>query len=405
MQLEPPVNHQLVVIGASAGGVEALSTLVATLRVDFPAPIVIAQHLERSRISHLEEILARRSLLPVRTVLDHQVLEAGVVYVVPAARNVEITQRDVSLQADGAAGPKPSVDLLLGTAARVFGEDLYAVVLTGTGSDGANGARLVKEAGGTVIIQNPETATFPGMPLSLAPTTVDIVADLDAIGPLLHDLLVGTYAPPTPEVDRRMRALLDQLRRESGIDFTRYRQPTIQRRLQRRMADTGRQTLDEYTRYLQRHPEEYQRLADTFLIKVTDFFRDPELYELLRERVLPELIEEARAHGNELRFWSAGAATGEEPYSLAILLAEVLGDEIDNFHVRIFATDVNAAAMEFARRGVYPPAALTNLSPELRQRYFASVDGRCGASWSSGSTIWRSARRSRVSTCYSAATC
>ncbi len=375
MQAESPPVRQLVVVGSSAGGVEALSTLVASLPTDFPAPIVVAQHLDRSRVSHLEEILARQSTLPVRTVVATEVLQPGVVYVVPADRDVEISDHHVSVRENLGAGPKPSVDLLLGTAAQVFGEDLYAVILSGTGSDGADGARLVKATGGTVIIQNPETASFPGMPLSLAPTTVDIVADLEAIGPLLHDLLVGAYAPPSADADRRMRGLLDQLRKESGIDFSRYRQPTIQRRLQRRMADTGRETLDDYLRFLQRHPEEYQRLADSFLIKVTDFFRDPELFDMLRDRLLPTLIAEARTRGNELRAWSAGAATGEEAYSLAILLAELLGDEIDDFHLRIFATDVNGAAIDFARRGVYPPAALANVPPDLMQRYFSPIDG------------------------------
>jgi two-component system, chemotaxis family, CheB/CheR fusion protein len=370
-----PKASQLVVIGASAGGIEALLTLVATLPPEFPAPIVVAQHLDPSRASHLGAILSRRSTLPVRTVMDHEPLESGAVYVVPADRNVEVTDHEVRLHADATSGPRPSVNMLLGSAARIFGEDLYAVILTGTGSDGADGARLVKEAGGTVIIQNPQTASFPGMPLSLAPTVVDIVADLEAIGPLLQDLLTGAYVTPTPDADRRMRALLEQLRTETGIDFSRYRQPTIQRRLQRRMADTGRNSLDEYVRYLQRHPEEYYRLADSFLIRVTDFFRDGDLFAYLRERLLPELIEEARAHSKELRVWSAGCATGEEAYSLAILLAELLGDEIEDFHLRVFATDINAAAVDFARRGIYPPVALAQVPPELLPRYFTPIDG------------------------------
>src|SRR5438093_10215980 len=187
---------QLVVIGASAGGVEALSALVETLPKSFPAPIVVAQHLDPSRVSHLREILARTSPLPVRTVTDREPLAPGQVYVVPADRHVEITDHAVEVHADGAGAPerpKPSIDLLFASAARAFGEHLYAAILSGTGSDGADGARLVKEAGGTVIIQNPQPAHFPGMPLSLAPTTVDIVADLEMIGPLLGDLLTGAY--------------------------------------------------------------------------------------------------------------------------------------------------------------------------------------------------------------------
>src|SRR5262249_9606050 len=154
----------------------------------------------------------------------------------------------------------------------------------------------------------------------------DIVADLPAIGALLQDLLAGTYARVQPDDDRRLRGLLDHLRLRSGIDFSGYKEQTIRRRLQRRMLDTGVATLEEYVRYTRRHPEEFQRLASSFLIKVTDFFRDPEIFDYLREHVLPEVIATARERGNELRLWSAGCATGEEPYSLAVLVADMLGD-------------------------------------------------------------------------------
>jgi two-component system CheB/CheR fusion protein len=371
---DDPDFSQLVVIGASAGGIEALSTVLAALPADFPAPIVIAQHIDPSRVSHLQEILARRTTLPVHTVLDSMPLRPGAVYVVPADRNVAITDHDVRVHATSGSGPKPSVDLLLSTAASVFGEELFAVILSGSGSDGASGARQVKEAGGTVIVQNPETASHPGMPRSLAPTTIDIVADLEAIGPLLYDLLSGAYTPP-PETDRQMRLLLERLRADSGIDFGRYRAPTIQRRLQRRMADVGRESIEEYLRYVQRHPEELRRLAESFLIRVTDFFRDPDLFAYLREHVLPDLIADARQRDNELRLWSAGCATGEEAYSLAILLSEALGNELDDFRIRIFATDVNAAAVDFARGGLYTSGSLRHLPPDLVQRYFTSIDG------------------------------
>jgi two-component system CheB/CheR fusion protein len=370
-----PIAPSLVVIGASAGGIEALTTLVSTLPTPFPAPIVVAQHLDPTRQSQLESILARQSTLPVQTVTADTALQSGVIYVVPANRHVTVSNHDVRVLDEGDGRPKPSVDLLLATAAQAVGEELIAVILTGSGSDGADGARAVKEAGGTVIIQNPETASFPSMPLSLAPTTVDIVADLPAIGPLLGDLLSGAYTPPSPDADRRMRALLEQLRTQSGIDFSAYKAPTIQRRLQRRMADAGVGHLDDYLRYLQRNPDEYQRLAGSFFIKVTDFFRDPDLFAYLRETVLPELVAEARDRGNELRVWSAGCATGEEPYSLAILLAEQLGDELRDFTIRIFATDVDPEAITFARRGVYPASALAALPPAMRERYFTALDG------------------------------
>jgi len=368
-------NQDLVVVGASAGGIEALSQLVATLPADFPAPIVIAQHLEPSRVSHLGEILGRRSMLPVRSVNEHEALRPGVVYVVPANRDVEITDHAISLSSDQPGRPKPSIDLLLASAARVFGERLIAVILTGTGSDGAEGARRVKEAGGTVVVQNPETAQFPQLPRSLAPTTIDIVVELEAVGPLLRDLIAGVYTPSSPTEARQVQILLEQVRARSGIDFARYRQPTIRRRLQRRMADTSQETVEEYTSYLRRHPEEYERLVGSFLIKVTDFFRDPELFDRLRQGIVPEVVRDARSRGNELRFWSAGCATGEEAYSLAILLADLLGTNLEEMSVRIFATDIDPQAVTYARRGLYAGAALDAVPGDLRTRYFTPVDG------------------------------
>ena len=367
--------NQLVVIGSSAGGIDALSTLVSTLPDHLPAPIVIAQHLDPKRPSHLTEILSSRSPLPVRTVTEHAELQPGVVFVVPASWHVEITEHDLHLRLDAAGGPKPSVDLLFRSAAEVFGEGLIAVVLTGTGSDGAAGARSVKEAGGTVVIQNPDTASFPSMPQSLAPTTVDIVAELDRIGPILHELLIGAYTAAPEGSDRTLSALLDQLRERSGIDFSAYKMPTIMRRLQRRMAATNTASLVDYIRVVQRNPEEYRRLVSSFLIKVTGFFRDIDLFDYLRERGLPRLIEEARARDGELRIWSAGCATGEEAYSLAMLVTDLLRDELDSFHVRIFATDLDADAVEFARRGVYPASALRGMSSDQISRYFVETDG------------------------------
>ncbi len=366
---------QLVVVGASAGGIDALSTLVATLPASFPAPIVIAQHLDPARPSYLAEILARRSTLPVRLVQDHAPLQDSVVYVVPANHHVEISDHEMTTHVTDGGRTKPSVDLLLSSAAQVFGENLIAVILSGTGSDGASGARAVKEAGGMVVIQNPQTAQFAGMPRAIAPPLVDVVADLESIGPLLHDLLTGAYTPSRPAENRTLRALLEQLHDASGIDFSRYKTPTILRRVQRRMAATGIHRLADYVGYLQDHPEEYERLVGTFLIKVTEFFRDPELFAYLRDHILPEIIAAARSRDHELRLWSAGCATGEEAYSLAILVAETLGDELEQFTVRIFATDLDAAAVTFARRGVYPSNALSGLPQEMVERYFTPYNG------------------------------
>ncbi len=371
-----PFSH-LVMIGSSAGGIEALSELVSTLPEDFSAPIVAVQHLSPDRESHLTEILERRSTLPVMTLEEHTTLplEPGVVFVVPADWHVNITDSEIHLQEDSARRPKPSIDLIFDSAAEVYGERLIAVVLTGTGSDGTAGARAVKKAGGTVIIQNPETAAHPDMPRSLAPTTVDIVADLQEIGPVLHNLLAGLEVPAKPDEKKKLESFLENVRTSHGIDFRSYKTPTIMRRLQRRIVATDSQDLDGYVRYLEEHPEEYQQLVNAFLIKMTEFFRDRELFDFLRDELVPELIEKARAQDNQLRIWSAGCATGEEPYSLAILISEALGDESDHFNVRIFATDLDEEAVNFARQGLYPEAALADLPEEYIDRYFIEEDG------------------------------
>lgn len=367
-------SFQAVVVGSSAGGIDALSTLVATLPAEFPVPVVLAQHLSPDHPSHLTEILGKQSALPVRTVQNLETLEPGTIYVVPANRHVELTDHSLALHENGRGRPKPSIDLLLSTAAEVFGEKLIAVILTGTGSDGADGAREVKLAGGTVIIQNPETAAHPEMPLSLAPTTVDITADIDSIGPLLQSLVTGSYSPKRPEEQDELRKFLQVLRERSGLDFTAYKQPTILRRLQRRMAATGTDNLQTYSQFVKRHPDEYQRLISSFLIKVTQFFRDPELFNYLHGQVLPKLLDTARER-QELRLWSAGCATGEEAYSLAILVADMLDGELEEITVRIFATDLDSDAVAFARRGIFPAAALAGLSAERIAKYFIEVEG------------------------------
>ncbi len=364
-----PISH-LVVIGSSAGGIDALSTLVSTLPKDFLAPIVIAQHLDPSRPSHLGEILGRRSTLPVRTAAEHEPLEPGVVYVVPSNRQVQISDSTIMLQEASQERFRPSIDLLLSSAAEVYGERLIAIILSGSGSDGAVGARTVKKAGGTVIIQDPDTASYPGMPLSLAPNTVDIVARLERMGSILRDLIAGVPVPTRPDEKKALEAFLDEVRARYGLDFNSYKTPTILRRLQRRIIATDTEHLEGYIRYLDSHPEEYPLLINAFLIKVTEFFRDPELFAYLQNEVLPDIISYARAHGNEIRIWSAGCATGEEAYSLAILLSEVLGDELEKFNVRLFATDVDAEAVAFARRGIYPASVLTGVPEELIGRYF-----------------------------------
>src|SRR5689334_21030394 len=244
-------DGHLVVVGSSAGGVEALSILVGGLKQDFAAPIVLAQHLDPTRPSHLGAILERRTKLPVVQVDGETALEPGRVYVVPANRHVVIHDGTVGVQGDHPGRPRPSVDLLLSTAAQSYGDRLIAVILTGQGSDGAAGAVDVKDAGGTVIIQNPQTAAFPSMPLALPPTAVDHIADVESIPSLLHDIVSGTALPtPTEKDGDHLADILTVVGRQANIDFGTYKPTTILRRIGRRMAVTHNATLDDYRNHL-----------------------------------------------------------------------------------------------------------------------------------------------------------
>ena len=371
------VNHDLVVVGSSAGGVGALSTLVSTLNKSFSAPIVIAQHLDPQRPSHLGSILERRSTLPIVVVGENgpTKLEGGKIYVVPANRHVRIDDGHVNLEADHADRPKPSVDMLLSSAAESYGEHLIAVILTGSGSDGAAGAVDVKNAGGVVIIQNPQTAAYPSMPLSLPPTAVDHVVDMEQIGPLLSDILKGVQLPqPSERADDPLRDLLAHVSSYTNIDFRNYKSSTILRRIGRRMAVTHNTSIRDYTEYLRTYPEEVKELVKAFLIKVTGFFRDPEAFEFIKTAIIPLLIERAKENGRTLRIWSAGCATGEEAYSLALLIVDHLGQDFPEWNIKIFATDLSADAIAFARRGLYPPNVLRDLPDDFHDRFFERVD-------------------------------
>ncbi|HKR15641.1 MAG TPA: CheR family methyltransferase [Pyrinomonadaceae bacterium] len=366
----------LVVVGSSAGGVGALSTLVSTLNKDFPAPIVIAQHLDPQRPSQLGAILDRRSSLPIVVVDDEQPtkLEGGNIYVVPANKHVKIVDGHVHLESDHVERPTPSVDKLLSSAAESYGEHLIAVILTGSGSDGAAGAVDVKNSGGVVIIQNPETAAYPSMPLSLPPTVVDHVVEMEQIGPLLYDLLRGVTLPSEEKVADPLREILLHVGAHTNIDFRNYKSSTILRRISRRMAVKHIGNLRDYLDFLRAHPDEVQELVKAFLIKVTGFFRDPEAFEFLSQNVLPELIDRARENGRILRVWSAGCATGEEAYSMALLIADLLGPDFPEWSVKIFATDLAADAISFARRGLYPENVLSDLPDDYQQRFFERID-------------------------------
>lgn len=366
----------LVVTGSSAGGVDALTAFVAHLPDALSLPIIVAQHLSPTHTSHLAAILSQQTSFAVKEVAGESTLEGGTIYIVPPNCDVEVRDGDVTIVSSSATGPHPSIDRLFASAAKIYGERLIAIILSGLGSDGARGARAVKNEGGTVIVQQPESAGYASMPLSIPPTLVDITAAPEAMGKLILNMLGASSLPDDASDKNMLRTLLALLRERSGIDFSQYKTPTIMRRLSRLMAASGVTSISDYITFLQHNPEGYQRLVNSFLIKVTEFFRDAALFEQLRAHVLPKLMVEARERSRELRIWSAGTSTGEEAYSLAILCAELMREGAGPTNVRIFATDVDEQAIAFARRGVYSADALRDVPPTLAERYFVQTDDR-----------------------------
>ena len=368
-------SSDLVVVGSSAGGIEALSILVSTLPEDFPAPLVLAQHLDPNRPSSLDVILRKRTNLIVEIVQSDTQLHSGRIYVVPANRHVSIKDHRVHLMEDRMKRPRPSVDTLLSTAAEFYGDHLIAVILTGSGSDGASGAVDVKKAGGTVIVQDPQTARYPSMPLALPPTIIDFEVSIERIGPLLYDLLNGVNIPQAEErTEDVLHDILELVSRQASIDFRLYKTSTILRRVGRRMAVTHNKAIRDYSNYLKLHPEEVGELVKAFLINVTQFFRDADAFAYLKSDILPALIVRARQRDHVLRFWTAGCATGEEPYSLAMLLTDLLGAELSEWSIKIFATDLEGAAITFARRGLYAENLLKGVPQDYQDRFFERVD-------------------------------
>jgi two-component system CheB/CheR fusion protein len=252
-----------------------------------------------------------------------------------------------------------------------------AVILSGNGSDGASGAIGVKQAGGTVVIQDPQTAPHPSMPRALPPTAVDHVAQVESIAPLLAEVLQKPWRRRggAPAHEDELERILGILGKVANIDFKNYKGATVMRRIERRMLAVRAGTLRDYADHLSAHPEEVATLVKALLIKVTEFFRDPEAFELLKQSILPAILEEAGKRGRRLRLWSAGCATGEEAYSLAMLVADLLGSELSDWNVRIFATDLDEGAVAFARRGSYPPAVVGHVPESYRRRFFDPVDG------------------------------
>ena len=372
-------------IGASAGGLEAFSQFLRALPANPGLAIVFVQHLAPHHKSALVSLLSSVTHLPVLQPLENVRLKSDHVYVIPPNRGLAIEDGTLVIH------PRPTdrtqyspIDTFFQSLAQAQGPDAIGVILSGTGSDGVEGVHAIKAAGGIVLVQDPATTKQDGMPrAAIAAGQIDLVLGPDALAGELARL--AHNRPPEEEPrprraapplePRQLEKVFALLRTSSGVDFSQYKLPTLQRRIQRRMALHKVQSLPQYIKLLEENPGEVGHLYQDILIHVTRFFREAESFAALSKEVFPAILD-ARQEDAPVRVWVPACSTGEEPYSVAMTLLECLGERGQNVPVQIFATDISETAIEQARAGFYPAAAVEELSPQRLQRFFTKADGQ-----------------------------
>lgn len=369
-----PKSLLIVGIGASAGGLEAISQLLPHLPKGLGLSFVVVQHLSPTYKSMLTQLLSRETAMAVLEIEDGVSPQPDIVYITPPNRNVTLENSLFRLSVPAKeAMPKPSVNLFFHSIAEQLGDGAFGIVLSGTGSDGAHGIRAIKAAGGFTFAQSPDTAKYSGMPQAAIDTgSVDWVLSPADIGAEINLVMQnrGRFPVVTASAGApaSLKTLLAKVRTRTRVDFSLYKEPTLWRRVERRMAANHVASLTEYLNLVENQPLELDKLCKDILISVTSFFRDEEAFAVVRKAVA-RLVQD-KSPGDDIRIWVAGCATGEEAYSLAILFAEQLGTAIDKYRIQIFATDIDMEAMAIARRGLFPAASLAHLDPSFVKTYF-----------------------------------
>jgi two-component system CheB/CheR fusion protein len=330
-------NFLVVGVGASAGGLEAFSELLKHLPADTGMAFVFVQHLDPTHGSQLSEILPRSTRMSVHEATDGMPLEPDHLYVIPPDRDLAVLHGVLHLMSRPQAPARHMpVDYLLRSLAEDQGRRAIGVILSGTGSDGASGVKAIKAEGGITIAQDEESARYSGMPHAAAATgQVDLVlrpaeiAD-EPVRIARHPQIVRPARKdreePPPDTLEAMQKVFILLRRATGVDFSQYKQSTVERRISRRMILHKVDSIEQYVQYLQRNPSEINALFDDMLISVTGFFRDPETFDVLKERVFPQIVREKNVD-TPVRVWVPACSTGEEAYSIAMVLLEYLSEQ------------------------------------------------------------------------------
>ena len=372
----------IVGFGASAGGLEAFTQVLKHLPAETGMGFVLVQHLDPKHASMLTGLLAKATRMTVLEVKDRMRVEPDHVYVIPPNANMAILHGVLNLMPRGDS--RMPVDFFLHSLALDQGSKAIGVILSGTASDGTLGLHAIKGDGGITFAQEPASAKYDGMPRSaIAGCGVDFILPPEGIARELARVARHPYValPKAPNVDvllpqseDSLQKIFIMLRTATGVDFTHYKPPTIKRRILRRMMLHKLDKLDAYIKYLQEHPVEVTDLYNDILIHVTYFFRDPEVFDALKNDVIPKILKNSRPDA-PIRVWVPGCADGEEAYSVAICLREALGQASANIPVQIFASDIAVAAIETARTGLYRENIAEHVSVERLRRHFVKEEG------------------------------
>lgn len=378
-------SFPVVGIGASAGGLAAFEAFFSGMPADTDPDMsfVLVQHLAPDHKSILTDLIRRYTRMQVFEVEDGMVVQPNCAYIIPPNRDMAFLNGTLQLMEPSAPrGQRLPIDFFFRSLAQDQHEQAICIVLSGTGSDGTSGVRAIKGEGGMVMVQNPASTEYDGMPRSaIATGLVDYeLPPAEMPAQLIAYVAHAFGRPPLPatgpttKAESAMRKVFVLLRAQTGHDFSQYKPSTIHRRIQRRMAVHQVETIDGYVKFLQQTPVEVEALFRDLLIGVTSFFRDPEAFQAVEQQAIPKLLA-GRAPSDLIRVWVPGCSTGEEAYSIAIVLQERLEELKQGHKVQVFATDIDAQAIAVARTGMYPSSISADVPPERLARFFAAEPG------------------------------
>jgi two-component system CheB/CheR fusion protein len=380
------LSFPIVGIGASAGGLAAFEAFFAGMPADTDPGMafVLVQHLASDHKSILSDLIRRYTRMSVFEVEDGMVVQPNCAYIIPPGRDMAFLNGTLQLlEPSEPRGQRLPIDFFFRSLALDQHERAIGIVLSGTGSDGTMGVRAIKGEGGMVMAQNTASTECDGMPRSAIATGLvdyelppaEMPAQLIAYAAHAFGKLPRVTTLPAPNVENALKKIFILLRAQTGHDFSLYKPSTIHRRIERRMAVHQIEAIDGYVKFLQQTSAEVEALFRDLLIGVTNFFRDPEAFQVLEDQVIPKVFA-GKPPGAVIRIWTAGCSTGEEAYSIAILLVERIEALKQSYTVQIFATDIDSHAIATARAGLYPASIAADLSPERLARFFtAEADG------------------------------